>query len=428
MTRVLPLLLLALVGCDSDKKTFENVGPIYERHCISCHTEGGAAPFALDNYEDAAEWAGPAAAATASRTMPPYLVKDDGTCGDFEDGHWLSDFELNTIAAWAEGGAKKGKGYEMTPPEPTKLAGEPVDTTTPNFTPKIVGGDDAEFDEYRCFEIDVPGDGEVFLKGYEVIPGNEAILHHVVGMPVDMTKLGWSGERTNAEIIAELKASEPDRDGWPCFNGAGDNVRYDGEVVAWAPGQGPVNYPEDVGLQLSEGTSLVYQVHYNLADSANIGSSDQTTVRLNLADSVERRAYMFLPDLFLAGYADQSEIEPGQSETSVTFDMPIRYLTGDIPVNVELLGVLPHMHERGTSMYVSLLHEDGTETCIFEVENWDFNWQLLYMYQTRMQFTSADTIRVECVYDTSNDTEPVLPGWGTQNEMCLPSLLGAVAL
>jgi hypothetical protein len=31
---------------------------------------------------------------------------------------------------------------------------------------------------------------------------------------------------------------------------------------------------------------------------------------------------------------------------------------------------------------------------------------------------SESAVRVGCEYDTSADTAPVLPGWGTRNEMC----------
>jgi hypothetical protein len=43
----------------------------------------------------------------------------------------------------------------------------------------------------------------------------------------------------------------------------------------------------------------------------------------------------------------------------------------------------------------------------------------MYFYETPMRVGADDTLHVTCTYDTRGATEPVLPGWGTQNEMCL---------
>ena len=57
-----------------------------------------------------------------------------------------------------------------------------------------------------------------------------------------------------------------------------------------------------------------------------------------------------------------------------------------------------------------------------EVPRWDFAWQLYYFYEEPVPFASGDRLRVTCDYDTRAATEPVLPGWGTYNEMCLLGL------
>jgi hypothetical protein len=423
--------LLLMTGCPTPPEAtvfWTDVAPIVEQHCVSCHQTDGVGPFRLDTYEEAAVWAGVSAQVVAERAMPPYLVRDDGTCGDFEDGHWLTDAEITTLQTWAAEGAQEGDGATVTVPATPVLSGTALDTATPDFTPQIVGGEDAEFDEYRCFAVELGTTADAFLTGYEVLPGNEAIVHHVIGMPVDLDAASWANGRTNREQIELLRGPQPERDGWPCFNGAGDDVSFDFEVVAWAPGQGPVEYPDGVGLKVPAGTVMVYQVHYNLVNPATLGQSDQTTVRLRLEDDVDREAYMSLPDLFLGGAASTDSIPPGQAEASVSFEMPVSWLTGNLPFDFEILGILPHMHERGRRMSVSLAHDDGASTCVADVQRWNFAWQRIYMYETPITFDSSDTLVVECIYDTTGDDEPTTAGWGTQNEMCLPGLLVTLAL
>jgi hypothetical protein len=57
-----------------------------------------------------------------------------------------------------------------------------------------------------------------------------------------------------------------------------------------------------------------------------------------------------------------------------------------------------------------------------DVQNWDFHWQRMYFYAQPLAMSAGSRIEVTCDYDTSAETEPVLPGWGTRNEMCLATM------
>ena len=37
-----------------------------------------------------------------------------------------------------------------------------------------------------------------------------------------------------------------------------------------------------------------------------------------------------------------------------------------------------HMHELGTSQTSTMRHADGTESCLLDIPDWDFNWQGAY--------------------------------------------------
>lgn len=51
-----------------------------------------------------------------------------------------------------------------------------------------------------------------------------------------------------------------------------------------------------------------------------------------------------------------------------------------------------------------------------------FGGQLYYFYAEPLPLTPKSTLRITCDYDTQSAKTPVLPGWGTQNEMCLAGL------
>ncbi|MCA9706057.1 MAG: hypothetical protein KDK70_09440 [Myxococcales bacterium] len=402
---------------------WQDVAPVLYDSCVTCHRAGGIGPFALETYDDATAWSVAIASSVQNRTMPPWLVVDDGTCGDFRHSRWLPDETLDLIAAWVDDGTPEGEPRDdLTIPEPVDL-GDATEIQTPNFVPEIQGGKLAEFDEYRCFLVDPQLPADRFLTGYDVRPGNDAIVHHVLVMPVDPDLAVGMGQ-TNADVMQALDDESPDRDGWPCFGEAGEGVETSGIPVVWAPGQGVVEFPEGTGLRIGASEQLVIQVHYNLANAGNIGMSDQSTVRLRLEDQVDREGFMLLPDPFLESIfeGDPIELPPGEPSVEYTWDLPIAALLAWVSLDsIDLFGVFPHMHQYGQAMHMTI--ENGGELeCAADVPRWDFGWQLQYFYEQPHTLTDADTLHVTCDFDTVGADGPVLPGWGTHNEMCLMGL------
>ena len=403
---------------------WQDVAPIYYASCVECHREGGVGPFTLDDYESAAAWAPASAIAVEQRVMPPWLVLDDGSCNSWQHSPVLDEQEIETILAWVEADTPEGTPRDdLERPELPGLD-EGRSFTTPLFTPEPDGGLFAEHDDYRCFLLDPELEQDQFITGYEVQPGNEALVHHVLvtNIKPDVDVGGLS----NLERIQELDAEDPDTLGWSCFGVAGEGVAFESIPVSWAPGQGAVEFPGGSGSRVAAGELLVVQVHYNMADPAVIGQSDSSTVKLRFADEVERPALIDLPDGLLAtlGEGEPYAIPPGEPEHSYTWSFPVDwYLGWEGAEQIELHGFFPHMHDYGTSMSVRLLDQQGEElSCIGEVPRWDFAWQLQYFMEQPIVLESGMRIEVTCRYDTTGVQAPMWPGWGTNNEMCLTGL------
>jgi hypothetical protein len=60
------------------------------------------------------------------------------------------------------------------------------------------------------------------------------------------------------------------------------------------------------------------------------------------------------------------------------------------------------------------------------VDAWDVHGQDVYWYRARPLLDANSRIELTCTYDTRDATSPVLPGWGTQNEMCTATLMVAL--
>jgi hypothetical protein len=416
-------------GATSSAMTYwGDVAPVLDAKCVRCHQAGGIAPFALDGYSNAKGHGALASAAVTSGEMPPYYIDHDGSCGDFQADEALTPAEKQKITAWFSQGMAEGVPAASTlPPLPTLTDGK--DFHTPPFAPVAAGGPLAQHDDYRCFLIDPALGADTFITGYEVSPGNPAMVHHVIAFVVDPAKPSSRG-RSNAELIQELDAQSPDVLGWECFGGAGDGVEVEGAPVDWAPGQGVVEYPPKMGVPLPQTQRLVVQIHYNLADPRVQGMMDSTTVRLRFASQVDRRLVFALPDAFLGSLRNPTpdSLAPGQASVKYSWKMQAADMGLAAPLPyADLIAVMPHMHQRGRGLDLSIgATSDSPLACAARTERWDSHWQKMYFYRSPPRLTPASELQVTCDFDTSRDTAPVLPGWGTQNEMCLTVLMLAL--
>ena len=417
-----------LVPASGAPRFYEDVAPILAASCGSCHREGGVAPMSFASYEETKAWAPVIRAAVLARTMPPFNVNNDGTCNTFTDARWLTPEEMQIIDEWVEADAPEGDASLGMPAPPALPVLEGPRVRLLQLEDDYVpAGEDlavAQHDDYQCFLIDPELDKDEFVVGFDVEPGNAAIVHHVLAFNVDLerqTLLPGGGIASNRAVIEELEAADPDP-GWDCFAAAGENVMIESVPVTWAPGTGATQYPEGTGIRIGKDEVIVVQMHYNLVNGG--GAPDRTGVKLAFADEVEREAHMLLADGFLQTLlGTPATLEPGLAEAKYAWSTKMSELPY-IPEglgDVEVMGILPHMHQRGQHMEVSFGVEAGS-MCGADVDRWDFGWQQAFFLEEPLRVTMEDTLDVTCTWDTRAETAPVGPGFGTGDEMCLVGL------
>src|SRR5262249_52631668 len=149
--------------------------------------------------------------------------------------------------------------------------------------------------------------------------------------------------------------------GYSCFSGPGIEVR--GDLDGWAPGMEPTALPDGVGRSLPRGCDVVVQVHYHPSgrpetDRSRIGLYfSRTPVKQTLHWSWAAKLDLKIP--------------AGESNFEARAEWPI-------PVDVEAMGVLPHMHMLGRDMRMWATFPDGRDLDLVTVPDWDFNWQNSY--------------------------------------------------
>ncbi len=435
LRRLSPLLLLALVACDTsdgDVTWHQDIAPIVSENCGSCHVPGKIAPFDLVTYDDAAPIAGWIAETVEARTMPPWGAQHTDECvpeSDWKDDGRLTDAEIALFRAWADDGAPAGDPKNAAPlPQPRVIELPRVDQT---LTPDVGWVTEGDRDEFRCFVLDPELDQVGRLVGLQVLPDNDEVVHHV---------LVFVGDPEDSEFLDDLVADEGSFE-CEASNPAPHGVDL---ISAWAPGAEPMRTPDGTAMTVEAGARLVVQVHYHpLGPAADI---DRTAVELMWTDEPGQRQAGFA---LIGNEGSAPELQPGPNDTgpSPEFVIPagakghvetIIYENLQVGLDLTIWAAGTHMHWVGTDMKVLIRHQDGTEECLVQTPRWDFNWQRWYPFAGTLGqmpvFHDGDTLVLRCTYDNSLDNpfvrealaeqgleEPVEVRLGdaTLDEMCL---------
>ncbi|MBK8718578.1 MAG: monooxygenase [Nannocystaceae bacterium] len=397
-------------GTEASVVYWRDVKPILDARCGACHSDDGVAPFSLTSYQDAAVYAETLPSALLAGLMPPWPA--DGDCNDYLYDPSLDDAQIQTIVDWVDQGAAEGDPNDVGAPLPVTTATLPeVDFTVAMAEPHTPAPPMGGLDEHRCFLVDWPATSDVYVTGYEVLPGNRKVVHHLVARMVDPAD------------VADFEAQDADEagDGWTCGSGTGMAGGGGALLGVWVPGAGASVLPEGTGMLVPTGSKLLLNMHYNTVMGDT--SPDQTAVAFDVEDSVERVGVsQFVADPTWP-VGDNMLIPAGDAASEHVFDRAL-------PSSFDVHAIGLHMHTLGTEISLAVDHQDGSRSCGVDIPRWDFGWQLGYRLAAPIHVEAGDHVVLRCNFDNSPANQAVVDGvprtpvdvtWGedTYDEMCL---------
>jgi hypothetical protein len=310
-------------------------------------------------------------------------------------------------------------------------------------------------DDYRCFLLDPKVAAGSFVTGVDVVPGNRAVVHHVILFRVPPDQVG-AAQRLDAQAPGQ---------GWTCFGGSGledaggslDNAPWLG---AWAPGSGERVLAPDIGIPLPAGSRIVMQVHYNLRAGTE---PDRTSARLRIADGsrhLEPLETMLLPapvelpcrphvsgrlcDRNAAVQDVMDRFGVGAAQMVAGLQLlcgrgrgprpgPTQSCTRTVQQPATVRAVAGHMHLLGRKIHIEVNPGTPRARTLLDIPVWNFDDQGTRTLRHPVSLRPGDRLKVTCTHDQGlRDLLPAFRGrperyvvWGegTTDEMCLGIVL-----
>lgn len=394
----------------------KDVAAIFYNNCAVCHRADDIAPMSLLNYKEARPWARSIKEKVLNREMPPW--SPDPAYGEFSNDHRLSQKDVDTIVAWVDQGAKEGSAKDL-PKMPDFVTGGweigKPDVVLQMAEEHVVKPDDP--DQYINYFMPTNFKEDMWVQAAEVHPGNRRVVHHVIAFvqtPQMMakrtedakTKGEQLGKRTAGGSglfyldgnLRRVKMDAPVTDNSCGQSGAGgrapggnDEGANEGMLLAgFAPGTGNTVYPPGVAKRVPKGSTIMFQMHYSaFRGSLKENVTDRTSIGLIFSKQP--------PDRMVITYAAANimfKIPAGDGNHEVV-------ACQTVPVDLQVINYMPHMHLRGKDMKYEVVYPDGKKETLLWVPKFSFNWQAVYWLKKPLNVTKGTKLIVTAHFDNS---------------------------
>lgn len=356
----------------------DRIVPILSENCVSCHRPGGIGPWAMTDYNMVRGFSLMIREVLMTRRMPPWHA--DPTVGHWANDRSLSREDLQTLVSWIDAGAPRGEGEDLLAQHAVHKPlwgqlGEPdlVIDIPPTDVPATGVVD------YQYKLVKNPLDKDVWVRASQIVPGERAVLHHVITRFGELIESGRRKGRVGGSI--------------------------GGGLAGYVPGAEARPLPEGTGTFLPAGATIEFQMHYT---TSGVATTDHSKLGIYFHEAEPEHK---IHGMILAN--GRIRIPPHaknhQERVAQAFE-----------TDVLVYSILPHSHYRGKAARFVAQYPDGSEEVLLNVPNYDFNWQTTYLLD-QPKFMPAGTRIVYTNWWDNSAQNPANPDptkevrWGQQS-------------
>ena len=347
----------------------KDIAPILQDKCASCHNPEGIGPMPLQSYEQVKPFAALIHDRTSKRIMPPWHIDTGIGIQSFKNDASLNDEQIDLIERWFLAGSPEGNPEDLPAPVdfPSGAEWQLGDQLgPPDLVIKSSPYDVIANGQDQWWTPNVPFEGlnnERFLKAAEFKPSyplGKKVVHH-----------------GHAVLVPE---------------GGGRSVA----LARYGVGKSWEMFPEGTGMRVPASGNIAWNLHYfpvgaeGPGDVVEVGlwvyPEGQTPEKETVGEA------MFRVD-GLKGMAR------GQDIVIPPHGYQVLQGTHRLDAPAVIHSYRPHLHMRGKVMTMEAIYPDGRKEVLSQVNNYDHNWQIAYIYEddvkpllptgTILQFTSV---------------------------------------
>jgi hypothetical protein len=392
---ILVTLSAVAAAAENQSPTFtRDVMPILQKECQGCHRPGEAGPFSMLSYEQTRPWAAAMKQAVKTRKMPPWFA--DPRYGTFTNGKPLTQAEIDTIVAWADGGAPKGAEKDL-PPTVNYVEGWQIGKPDLTFKlPKPYAVPGSGVVDYQHVIVPTGFTEDRWVQAAEVRPTERAVVHHIIAFVREPKSNWFRGMKPGEFFVApQVKTEEePDTSSLPSDF-----------LVGYAPGQPAEILKPGQAKLIKAGSDIVFQVHYTPNGKPVM---DETELGIVFAKEPPKERV-----LTLSATNGTFKIPPGDPNYPVEASFAVG-------TDVKLSGLHPHMHGRGKDFEYRVLYPNGESRILLSVPHYNWHWQNWYTLEEPLLLPKGTKIECRAHFDNSpNNPDAADPTkaviWGEQS-------------
>ncbi len=381
----------------------KDIAPILLNKCSTCHAPGGLAPWSMDDYETIRGWAPMIREVIRTKRMPPWHA--DQNYGHFKNDISLSPQEKRKIIHWVESLSTRGEGgdllaLEVKPQQNTWFKG------TPDLIFRLKEKQHIQAngpDEFRFINANKKVENDIWVKAIDIKPSNTQVVHH------SNLAIHWPATKDEQTDTPQTEVPDIKNNVAELYKLTGMTIKNGAIIAGYAPGSGPFILPENTGIFIPKGSTIVFRMHY-----ITTGKEEEDLTELGLYLH-ENKPQKTLTVKLISN--EKIHIKPGDQNYkrsgSITFEKP-----------VTLISIQPHMHYRGKSMKFTLHYPGGENKTLLSVPHYKFHWQRQYQLNEHLKLPAGTRIEAEGYYDNSaqnlfnpNPSTDVYFGPMSQDEM-----------
>jgi len=336
----------------------QDIVPILQRSCVTCHRPNGVAPMSLVTYDDVRPWARAIRQRTSigphAGVMPPWYIEKDIGIQHYKDDPSLSDQEIALIGQWVDAGAPPGDLSKAPLPKAYD------DAVWHIGTPDLI---------VRSKDLIVTANAPDWWGEIEPIPTGLKEDRYVAAVEIkevnDVDRNGSGRKTVGGRFVVHhmIYRTQADPSHVDPLDGTDDSVSWPVHEV----GRNPDFFDPKAAVPLKAGSYIV-------SDSLHLHSNGRDTIaHLEFGFKLMPRGYTptYKRSRIALGNGVDIDIKPMEANQKL-------HAYAVLTENTKIISFEPHLHAPGTRMCLEAIwgYNIQTLTCA----GYDHNWVRGYTY------------------------------------------------